>query len=384
MEPFLALGEEMKAKGDEVGFCFPAQFEQLALDVSPNFFPQSKFFLDLFNSREVRKILGRVGNLFTRLIALKSLTKKINPIQYQLILDQEKAVQTFKPDLVVFHIKCIYPFIWAMSQQGKIQLLSPMPCILHTTYDQPHIGFGKPGPTWWNKMTYHLALYATINKSILGYGKKFLQERNINVNKDRLIDYLRNELPVEYAYDELLFPRPSYWPSHVVVSKFRERNKVKQYVAPKELLSFLSNYPNPLYIGFGSMVNNQPEKIGADILTVCSKKNIPVIINSSWGGIKLPEQLPDWAFQVSDVPFDFLFEKVSMVIHHGGSGTTHSSLRCKKPQAIIPHLGDQFFWNRQIEKSKVGVAGFPIDKWSLENFEILLDKLLSLTSSLYK
>ena len=73
-----------------------------------------------------------------------------------------------------------------------------------------------------------------------------------------------------------------------------------------------------------------------------------------------------------------------MVIHHGGSGTTHSSLRCKKPQAIIPHLGDQFFWNRRIEKSKVGVAGFPIDKWSLENFEILLDKLLSLTSSLYK
>jgi UDP:flavonoid glycosyltransferase YjiC (YdhE family) len=70
-----------------------------------------------------------------------------------------------------------------------------------------------------------------------------------------------------------------------------------------------------------------------------------------------------------------------MIIHHGGSGTTHSAMRCKKPQGIIPHLGDQFFWNRQIEKSKFGVSGFPIDKWSSEYFEILLDKLLLFKSS---
>ena len=30
MEPFLALGEELKDSGHEVAFCMPAQFENLA------------------------------------------------------------------------------------------------------------------------------------------------------------------------------------------------------------------------------------------------------------------------------------------------------------------------------------------------------------------
>lgn len=39
MEPFLALGEELQAKGDSVAFCLPAQFESLAKQVSPHFYP---------------------------------------------------------------------------------------------------------------------------------------------------------------------------------------------------------------------------------------------------------------------------------------------------------------------------------------------------------
>jgi len=76
------------------------------------------------------------------------------------------------------------------------------------------------------------------------------------------------------------------------------------------------------------------------------------------------------------VPFDYLFPKVAYIIHHGGSGTTHSAFRCGKPQAIIPHIGDQFFWNRQIERRGVGVSGFPIKKWSKQQFSQLLEKLV--------
>ena len=120
------------------------------------------------------------------------------------------------------------------------------------------------------------------------------------------------------------------------------------------------------------MVNSQPKQIALDVLKVCEKHQIPVIINESWGGIECPKKLPVWAFKIKDVPFHFLFPYLGCVIHHGGSGTTHSALIYKKPQAIIPHIADQFFWNSQIQKKKVGISGFKIKKWSLKKIEGLV------------
>jgi UDP:flavonoid glycosyltransferase YjiC (YdhE family) len=71
---------------------------------------------------------------------------------------------------------------------------------------------------------------------------------------------------------------------------------------------------------------------------------------------------------VDDVPFEWLFPQVKAAVHHGGSGTTHSALRCQTPQAIIPHIADQFFWSRQVVEAGAGVPGFPIKHWSRERF----------------
>lgn len=377
MEPFLALAAEMQQKGNEIGCCFPAQFESLAGEVSDVFFPQDEAFLNLLNDRDVRMIMGQVGSGLQRIKTIFRLTKLISPIQYQLILDQEKAVERFKPDLIIFHVKCIYPIFWSMLGKGKIKMLSPMPCMIHAVDEEPHIGFGEPGPVWWNRFTYQLAILAQVKKSILGYGKKFMQEKGIELNARKITHFIKDELEVEYAFDTRLFARPDYWANRAQVTQFRERNKLQHFLPPELLIQFLEKFPNALYVGFGSMVNAQPAVIGKDILEVCGKNKIPVIINRSWGGIELPEILPEWAFSIDNVPFDYLFPKVGFIIHHGGSGTTHSAFRCSKPQAIIPHIGDQFFWNRQIEKQGAGISGFPIKQWSRLEFSRLLEKLVS-------
>jgi len=45
------------------------------------------------------------------------------------------------------------------------------------------------------------------------------------------------------------------------------------------------------------------------------------------------------------------------------------------PQAIIPHLGDQFFWNRCIAKEGKGLKGFPIKEWNRSKIENLIAQL---------
>ena len=349
MEPFLALGEELIEQGHEIACCMPAQFESSALELTPHFFAEHKSFIQLIEGPEIKKILGQDGSGFSRLLTIFKLMNQVKSVQQQMIEDQERAVKNFKPDQIIFHIKCIYPVIWALRFKGKVKLLSPMPALLDPIKDIPHVGFGKAGFKAWNLMTYKLAEYALIRQSILGYGKSFLKKNQIKISLKELKTFYRKTLKVEYSISEELFSRPIYWPERAKITKFRERKK-NPYTPNPELKQFLKDYPNPLYIGFGSMLNAHPKQIALDVLTVCKKHQIPVIMNESWGGIECPEKLPRWAFKIKNIPFHFLFPYLGCVIHHGGSGTTHTALIHKKPQAIIPYIADQFFWNRQIQR----------------------------------
>jgi UDP:flavonoid glycosyltransferase YjiC (YdhE family) len=247
--------------------------------------------------------------------------------------------------------------------------------VLQPEKHEPHIRFGKPRGTLWNTFTYWLAEYVLIYKSILGYGKPFLKEKQWTLSAQRIRKFFREELSIQYSVAETLFPRPDYWPERAQMIGFRERSKLPHFPVEKGLIDFLKIAPNPIYISFGSMVNARPKQIGEDLLSIAKKHNLSFIINTSWGGIELPESIPDGVYCVSDVPYDYLFPKVLAVLHHGGSGTTHSAWICGKSQAIIPHLGDQFLWNRCLNTQGIGISGFPIKEWTYAKAEALLLQL---------
>lgn len=376
MEPFLALGQEMKSSGHDVAFCLPAQFETLAKEVSPRFYPQDRSFIELIESPEIRNIMGQVGSGFSRIRTVLGLLSKTRAIQEKLITDQEKAVQHFEPDEVVFHIKCIYPVFWALKHRGNVRLLSPMPCLVHPTSRHPHIAFGKPRGAAWNRITYRIAEYALVRQSILGYGKRFMRERGIEMTPKDLTRFYRNELPVEYAYNETLFPRPTDWPSQAVVSRFRQRKPNTETEINAALQSFLDEHDAVVYVGFGSMVNAHPKLVAEDIVRVSGRMGLAVVLNRSWGGLEPSDSLPSHAIAVDHAPFHTLFPRMKAIVHHGGSGTTHIAAQSGTPQAIIPHIADQFFWSRQVVASKKGVEGFPIKQWSEQRFESLLKSLM--------
>ncbi len=378
MEPFLASGEVASQAGHTVAFCFPAQFESLAKEVSPHFYPETAAFLQLLELPEVRNVMGQVGNAWSRILNILKISKQIQPIQEQLILDQEAAVAAFNPDQIVFHIKCIYPILWHLNTGNSISLLSPMPCTMHPVEDEPHIGFGKPRSRIWNRFTYILAEWALIHKSILGYGRAFIKMRNLRIAAADIKSLIRERLPVHYAIDTRLFSRPAYWPSQAQIIGFKERNKRKFYQEDPQLMQFLQKFPKPIFVTFGSMVNAQPHQIGSDLVEISQKHQIPMLVNTSWGGIQFTEPIPESMYVVKDLPYDYILPKTGGIVHHGGSGTTHSALECGIPQAIIPHIGDQFFWNRCIGKTGYGITGFPIKQWSKVRFETLLLQLRAL------
>jgi len=83
-----------------------------------------------------------------------------------------------------------------------------------------------------------------------------------------------------------------------------------------------------------------------------------------WAGV--PDgPLPANVFVVGPTPHEALFPRCAMVIHHGGSGTTHSACRAGVPSVVMPLAADQFFWAARLQA--LGVAPAPLSQKRLDH-----------------
>jgi sterol 3beta-glucosyltransferase len=75
-------------------------------------------------------------------------------------------------------------------------------------------------------------------------------------------------------------------------------------------------------------------------------------------------EMPDNILRIGATPHHWLLPHTSVVIHHGGSGTTHSATRAGKPSVVIPFAGDQSFWAERL--NRLGIAPPALDGAKLD------------------
>ncbi|KAJ4964839.1 hypothetical protein NE237_016688 [Protea cynaroides] len=61
-----------------------------------------------------------------------------------------------------------------------------------------------------------------------------------------------------------------------------------------------------------------------------------------------------------DIPYNWLFPRCAVAIHHGGSGSTAAALQAGIPQVLCPFMLDQFYWAERM--FWLGVAPEPLQK----------------------
>ena len=118
----------------------------------------------------------------------------------------------------------------------------------------------------------------------------------------------------------------------------------------------------------------------AILKTLCILK-IRAILGGPFTGLK-KEELPDHILWIERAPYDWLFPKVCAVVHHGGTGTTHCSLKEGKPTLIIPFLLDQFYWGNMIWRFGAGPKPLPANKFTEKAFTASLQQLIHTPSYL--
>ncbi|MFC1670895.1 glycosyltransferase [Spirochaetota bacterium] len=121
----------------------------------------------------------------------------------------------------------------------------------------------------------------------------------------------------------------------------------------RELLNFINGGPPPIYIGFGSVSVKDADAFTRLILKSVSSTGCRIILGSGWTGLG-NTSLPHNIFQVNDTHHGTLFPHLAGIVHHGGSGTTHTAARAGIPQFIMPQIADQFFWGHRIHSLGLG------------------------------
>lgn len=122
-----------------------------------------------------------------------------------------------------------------------------------------------------------------------------------------------------------------------------------------QLEDFLAAGEAPVYIGFGSMAGF--DRVHFVEMMIEAMQGRRVVFSPGWSGMQ-EAVLPDNFFKVGEVPHQHLFPRMSAVIHHGGSGTTHSAARAGVPSIVLPFAGDQFFWAHRL--ALLGIASEPL------------------------
>lgn len=114
-----------------------------------------------------------------------------------------------------------------------------------------------------------------------------------------------------------------------------------------------------VYIGFGSMPQQNPSGLLDTIAQACRRVGVRALVQ-----LRGAPTSPDGpVVGIGEEPHTPLFARVEAVVHHGGSGTTGSSTHAGVPTIVVPHFADQFYWGHRLHE--LGVAPAPLPRRSL-------------------
>lgn len=165
----------------------------------------------------------------------------------------------------------------------------------------------------------------------------------------------RLKVPYTYLWSPSLVPKPKDWGPETDLAGFVFLELASSFEPPEDLLKFLNAGPPPVYIGFGSIVVDNPDQFTSLIFKAVKLAGVRALVSKGWGGLGGDSlDVPNNIFMLDNTPHDWLFPKVAAVVHHGGAGTTAIGLKCGRPTMIVPFFGDQPFWGDMVAKARAG------------------------------
>lgn len=344
VRPYILLGKELAFRGHQVTIAAFPQFREMVTGAGLAFFP--------LGGNAEKLIYAIMQPDTSGLTYLPRFSKNIHQILPELISSLTDSCAGADA-MVCNYFGTVYYSVAEMYRIPCVQInffpMDPTRDMPISSIRNQHLGKRL------NLATYKAGylLISMLEKHLLSDWRKEYQLdlRKISMKPDHKAGSL--SVPVIYAISPSFLPRPREWNDRVYMSGFIFDESPSSFRPSEKLEEFLKSGPQPVYIGFGSMNAGNMNKMLAIILRAVRASGVRAVINLVNTGRSLASN--QTVFFVNDlVPHDWLFPRVSAVIHHGGAGTLSTGLRYGKPTLVIPFAGDQPFWGNLAWQSGCG------------------------------
>ncbi len=339
VQPMLALGLALRARGHDVRMCAPPDFRDLVYDVGLPFVA--------------------VGHDVHELLTVQCPDIARNPLAPLRVMDDiirhqfddlRKGCEGAEV-LVGAGIQTAGPSI--AEQLGIPYFYTAYcPVVLRSREHPAPVFQRQDRPGWVNRLSwwacerfFNLAMRRTVNR----------ERKNLGLGPVRSVyeeAFLSGRMLL--ATDRLLTPAPQDSDHDVTTTGFWfYDDPAGLEPLDAELEAFLADGAPPIFVGFGSMPAEDAEDVTRKVIEAVVASGQRAVLQRGWAGLG-EGALPPQVRLVGAVNHGKLFPRVAAIVHHGGAGTTASALRAGVPQVVVPHAVDQFYWAERVFKLGVG------------------------------
>ncbi|CAI9090928.1 OLC1v1025825C5 [Oldenlandia corymbosa var. corymbosa] len=363
VQPFVAIGKRLQEYGHRVRLATHANFEEFVLTAGLEFYPlggdpkvlagymvKNKGFLPSGPS-EVHIQRNQI-----REIIFSLLPACVEP--------DPKTSVPFKVDAIIANPPAYGHTHVAEALRVPIHIFFTMPWTPTSEFPHPLSRVKQPVAYRLSYQIVDAMIWLGIRDVINEFRKKKLKLRPITYLSSSSSS--TNDVPYGYIWSPHLVPKPKDWGPKIDVVGFCFLDLASNYEPPEELVKWLKAGDKPIYIGFGSLPVQEPEKMTQIIVEALEATGQRGIINKGWGGLGNLAEPKDFVYLLDNCPHDWLFLQCAAVVHHGGAGTTAAGLKAACPTTVVPFFGDQPFWGERVHARGVGPAPIPVDEFSLE------------------
>lgn len=366
VQPYVALGVGLRARGHEVCLATHADFESLVRGHGLDFFMLAEGGRTLQASDTGDRMLHSGDNAFAFLSEFARLRR---PLISQSL---NRCWLACRGSDLILATNTEFLLAEAVAERERLPVVWTSLQPVAPSRFRPSCLFrpwprGVPGASAYNLGTH----------AVTGLGLWLLQGLALNRARRDVLglppvsfartarSFLAPRLCLD-GYSARVVPPPPDWDESHQVTGFWYLDSDPDWKPPPGLIDFLAAGPPPICVGFGSMHDRHADRMTKVVIEALKRSGQRGVMLSGWGGLG-PGPASDSLFTVASVPHAWLFPQVAATVHHGGAGTTAACLRAGVPSLVVPFMADQPFWGRCVFALGVGPKPIPHGRLGAEN-----------------
>ena len=386
LEPYLALLEELKTRNNQVHLIGSANFKETCHDRALRFTELPGDFRELMGSEAGLQLMeGRAVRLIN------------DDLLAAWLKAGRQAIRGC--DLLIAPPLAIWAYHLAEAEGCRFAVTSPIPLM-----GTREFAFLKwPGKPRDKTETHQRWLRGGLRRRLLGrlnrlsYNMvrliKWRQEAGV-IQTFRASEGLpalpwagiagRRDTPqqlkdpqVLHLFSKHVLSRPADWPTNATVTGFclSQNQATEGYIPPDDLKTFLAKGPAPIYAGFGSMIPRNPAHLAEVVIKAASDDVARLILSPGWGRVLPKKPYSNTVFILESCPHQWLFPQLLGAVHHGGAGTTATTLQCGIPSIVVAFFADQPAWGKTLEELGVSPATHSAKNVTAKDLQVSLSQI---------